>query len=149
MAIAGYIDVVTGKVENQTGTGGAAHVYAEGGAGVGQSFNREDATPVDTGAEKFTWPSGSRPTKLKVILEGCTVGSPKPWQPRSTHSDSSCCQQVLSVPRLLEILEERILLLLMGYQICITCSKRLMLRRNSMWRHPDECYYNQRARVRK
>lgn len=53
---------------------GAAHVFTDGGAGVGQAFNREDATPVHTGAEKFTWAAGSRPTKINVILEGCTVG---------------------------------------------------------------------------
>lgn len=59
-------------------TNKAWHFYAEGGAGVGQAFNREDASPTTT-QETFTWPSGSRPTKLNVVLEGCTNGESLLW----------------------------------------------------------------------
>jgi len=46
--------------------------------GVGQSFNREDASPTTT-PETFTWPSGSRPTQINVVLEGCTNGESLLW----------------------------------------------------------------------
>lgn len=64
----------------QEGIDGSSTVYTEGGAGVGQSFNREaPADPVTATPAKFTWPAGSRPTKINVILEGCTVGESVLW----------------------------------------------------------------------
>ena len=58
----------------ETESGKAAGLVVIGGNAGGQGFNREDATPVHTAPEKFTWPEGSRPATINVILEGCTVG---------------------------------------------------------------------------
>ena len=61
-------------VETNDGSAAGVTVAQISGYSGGQGFNREDATPVHTGAEKFTWPDGSRPKAINVILEGCTVG---------------------------------------------------------------------------
>lgn len=59
-------------------TGGSGHVHTEGGAGVGQSYNREASaaqltTLTSTAVTYFTWPAGSRPTKIKVKPIGGAV----------------------------------------------------------------------------
>lgn len=59
--------------------------FGDGGSGVGQSFNREDGTaglsavPGTGTPAKFTWPEGSRPTKLNINLIRCTEGESILW----------------------------------------------------------------------
>jgi len=61
----------SGVNRNISGTATSNGDFIE--TGVGQSFNREDTVTVDGTVEKFTWPEGSRPTKIIVTAHTPSV----------------------------------------------------------------------------